>query len=89
MKVLGTPLGHPAFVQSFLRAKTEDHALLLGRIPKVPDLQSAWLILLFCASTRANYLLRALLPCVTEEFAARHDESSCLTNLLDRVLPDD
>ena len=91
IKILGTPLGHPAFVQSFLRKKTEDHALLLGGILEVPDLQSAWLILLYCVSTRANYLLRALPPCVTEEFAARHDESSraCLTSLLDRVLPDD
>ena len=89
MKILGTPLGHRAYVQSFLRAKTEDHALLLGRIPEVPDLQSAWLILLFCASTRANFLLRTLPPCVTEEFATSHDESSraCLSKLLDRVLP--
>ena len=79
------PLGHPAHVQSFLRAKTEDHALLQRRIPEVPDLQSA------CASTTANCLLRALPPCVTQEFTANHDESSraCLTNLLDRVLPDD
>ena len=84
IKILGTPLGHPAYVQSFLRAKTEDHALLLRRILEVPDLQSAWLILLFCASTRANYLLRALPPCVTQEFAANHDESSraCLTNFV-------
>ena len=91
MKILGTPLGHPAYVQSFLRAKTEEHALLLGSIPELPDLQSAWLILLFCASSRANYLLRTLPPCVTEEFAASHDESSraCVSNLLDRVLPDD
>ena len=91
MKILGTPLGHPSYVQSFLRAKTDDHTLLLERIPEVPDLQSAWLILLFCASTRANYLLRALPPGVTEEFAASHDELSrtCLNNLLNRVLPDD
>ena len=71
--------------------KQDDHTLLLERIPEVPDLQSAWLILLFCASTRANYLLRALPPGVTEEFAASHDElfRTCLNNLLNRVLPDD
>ena len=38
-------------------------------------------------STRANFLLRGFPPCVAEEFAASHDESSrtCLNNLL----PDD
>ena len=30
MKILGTPLGHPSYVQSFLRAKTDDHTLMLG-----------------------------------------------------------
>ena len=61
MKILGTPLGHQQFVQSFLRATNEAHAVLVNRIPAIPDLQSAWLVLLFCA-TRANYLLCALPP---------------------------
>ena len=38
MKILGTPLGHPSYVQSFLRAKTEDHTLLLERITGGPRL---------------------------------------------------
>ncbi len=38
MKILGTPLGHPQFVQSFLRATNEAHAVLVNRIPEIPDL---------------------------------------------------
>ena len=38
----------------------EVHAALLSRISAVPDLQCAWLILLLCASAKANYLLRVL-----------------------------
>ena len=91
MKVLGTPLGHPQFVKSFLRATNEAHAVLVNRIPAIPDLQSAWLVLLFCASTRANYLLRALHTAATQDFASVHDNASraCLSHLLDNALSDD
>ena len=42
------------------------------------------LILLFCTSARANFLLRALPPEATREFARQHDESlrTCLSELL-------
>ena len=59
MEILGTPLGHPAHVQSFLRAKTEDHALLLRPIPEVPDMQSAQLIFLFCVCFNESKLSAA------------------------------
>ena len=52
--VLGTPLGHPAFIHAHLEKKVEEQRKLLTRIPLVPDLQSAWLILLHCAAARAN-----------------------------------
>ena len=35
-----------------------EHQVLLDRIPSLPDLQSAWSLLLLCASARANYFLR-------------------------------
>ena len=54
--ILGTPLGHVDFVRAQLRAKIEEHRLLLDRVEAVPDLQCAWLILSFCGATRANYL---------------------------------
>ena len=54
--------------------------MLLEAIPTVPDVQSAWLLLLHCASARANYLLRVVRPEWVEQFALSHDESvwSCL-----------
>ena len=58
--VLGAPLGPEAFVQRHLRDRRRNQNALLERIPTLGDLQSAWLRLLFCASTRANYLLRLL-----------------------------
>ena len=84
------PLGHPQFVQSFLPTN-EAHAVLVNRIPAIHDLQSAWLVLLSCASTTANYLLRALHPAATQDFASVHDNASrvCLSHLLDNALSDD
>ena len=55
---------------------------LLSRLPAVGDLQSAWLLLLFCASPRANY--RMLPPGATQAFAREHDTAvrACLAALL-------
>ena len=55
IKVLGTPLGRSAFVEAHLNKKAEKQALLLERIPAVPDLHSSWALLLHCAAARANY----------------------------------
>ena len=89
MKVLGTPLGSPEYVSRLLAEKREEHDRLLQLIPDVPDLQSAWLLLLLSASTRANYLLRALPPTVTREYAAQHDAAiaACLQRLLANDTP--
>ena len=56
--VLGTPLGSAEFVQRELAELSVKHQSLLDRIPHVQDLQSAWLLLLFCAVPRPNYFLR-------------------------------
>ena len=48
IKVLGTPLGHPEFVLAHLDHITTEHRAFLERIPSVPDLQSAWVLLLHC-----------------------------------------
>ena len=56
--MLGVPLGD--FVEKFL-------------VPEVPDTQSAWLLLSYCAA-RANLHLRAVSPQRAEQFAAAHDE---------------
>ena len=82
--VLGTPLGHGAYIAGALRRVREKHDELLGRIPTVPHLQSAWLLLLLCAQARSNYLLRVLPPADTGEFAESHDRAiaRCLGRLL-------
>ena len=88
MIVLGTPVGHSEYVE--LRHITAEHQILLDRIPHVSDLQCAWLLLLFCAASRPNCVLRVLHPDATREFAAHHEEGvrRCLSRLLGVVLPD-
>ena len=56
------PIGHEEFVQAEFRATTEKHRLLVERIPLVQDLQNAWLLLLFCANTRATHSLCGVPP---------------------------
>ena len=74
VRILGAPLGHTDFVFAFLERKSRDHHVLLSRIPRVEDVQSAWALLLHCASARANYLLRVVRPELVREFAERHDQ---------------
>ena len=61
-----------------------EHQVLLDRIPSLPDLQSAWSLLLHCASARANYFLRVVPPELEEEFALAHDRSlwACLCTMM-------
>ena len=59
-------------MKSQLRCKLQEHSLLLQRIEAVPDLQCAWLILMFCAAARAN-CFRVVHPGSSEEFARQHD----------------
>ena len=49
------------------------------------DLQCAWLLLLFCASARANHLLRVVHPSWSDAFARAHDTAmwNCFRQLLD------
>ena len=85
IRVFGTPFGHREFVEAEVLRTSEEHATLLDRTEAVPDLQCAWLILLFCAGARANCLLRVVHPSWSEAFAVRHDAAvwKCLCGLLD------
>ena len=75
IEVFGTPLGHPDFVARHLQAVVAEPQTLLDRIPRVKDLQSAWLLLLLhCASARANNQIRSVDPVSTAEFAQAHDD---------------
>ena len=42
------------------RGTTREHSVLLERIPSVPDLQSAWLLLTHCAAAKTTSLLHVL-----------------------------
>ena len=89
IRVLGTPLGHDDFVATQLQECLRSHQVLLDRIPEVTDVQSAWALLLHCASARANYMLRVVRPELVEDFAVGHDLGlwTCLCRLLN-VNPD-
>ena len=82
--VLGAPIGTDAYAQHFLQNTSTSHRPLLEQLPHLQDLQAAWLLLLYTASPRSNYLLRLLLPAQTATFAEQHDLdiSRCLTQLL-------
>ena len=74
----------PQFIKEFLVKKSREHATLFDRIPWVNDPQAAYLLLLMSGSTRANFLLRAVRPDLTEQFAIRHDSAvwRCLCTIL-------
>ena len=84
LMVLGTPPGPAAYVQATLRSKRQEHDLLLDEIPGLPDLQSAWLLLVLCRATCSNHLLKVLTPGETLGFASEHNTAlmRCLAELL-------
>ena len=53
-------------------------------VPWVQDTQAAFLLLLMCGSTRANFWLRSVQPDLTEGFAERHNTAvwGCLRAIL-------
>ena len=42
-------------------------------VPVIQDLQATWLLLLYCAATKPNFLFRTVAPDLTEECASAHD----------------
>ena len=58
---------------------------LLEKIPSLPDVQSAWALLLHCASARANYMLRVIRLELTVQFSVDHNAGlwSCLCNIFE------
>ena len=90
VKVLGTPLGSPEFVRARLLELSASHQRLVDKIPLVSDFKSAWLLLLFCAASRPNCILRVLHPEATREFATLNDTAMrrCAETLLDVRMDD-
>ena len=87
-KVLCIPLGHPDFLQQFLEGKIAEHRVWLDRILEVPDTQSAWLLLSFCAAARANFFWRGVNLDHAKWFAAAHEQGvwQCFFRIM-QILP--
>ena len=81
--ILGTPLGHED-VRAQLEHIVDEHNVLLERIPSLPDVQSAWALLLHWHNARANYALPVIRPELTRHFAQAHDAGlwRCLCAIL-------
>ena len=81
--VLGSPVGSRAFVTVKLTQRLREQDRLLQQLLHVPHLQSAWLLLLYCAAPRCTYLVRTVPPSDTADFAAKHDAAvlRCLARL--------
>ena len=74
----------PDYILAQLEQKVDEHKEFLRRIPVIQDVQSAWLLLLYCAAPRANFWLRTVQPELTASFAKRHDQDlwTCLCDIL-------
>ena len=73
LKVLGAPLGSPEYVSALGQQRVQEEQELTDLLPQLPDLQSAWLLLLMCAAPRANHLLRNVPPQLAQSYAEGHD----------------
>ena len=83
VKISGTPMGHPQFVEAYLCKKTAAQEVLLNAFlrsliynPHGPSY--------FIASTRVNYLLRVVKPEATRAYSQRHNEGlwKCFCKIL-------
>eukprot|EP00439_Symbiodinium_sp_Y106_P020020 s5424_g2.t1 len=76
---LGVPLGHPAYVRDWGQRRIREEQLLLDHLPHMPDLQCALLLLLLmlCASTRANHALRNVPPNEVRPYTEDRDRAVC------------
>ena len=72
---LGTPIGAPEYVAACARERLEQEQGLLAELTQLPDLQCAWLLLLFCAAPRAQHLLRTVPFFQSAAYAEAHDHA--------------
>ena len=71
--VLGSPVGHPAFVQAWAEDRLRAEQELLDQLPKLPDLQCAWLLLLLFPSREPRHSHHA--PSASATYARGHDDA--------------
>ena len=84
IRVLGVPIGQEEYIKNHLAKKSDEHQVLMDRIPLVQDLQAAWLLLFCCAGSRATFWLRSVRPQFTADFADAHDRQmwECFNQLM-------
>ena len=75
IKVLGTPLGKPAFVESFMKERLDNQGKFLKQIEKLKDLQCAWIMLSMSAVCRSNHMIRMVPPSLSKGYARTHDRA--------------
>ena len=73
----GSQWGNRRTSGSFSRKRQTNTALSSNASPAVEDPQEVWLLLLMCASTRANFWLRGVQPDWTSIFAATPTMHTC------------
>ena len=85
IKILGCPIGHNDYVLHFLENILEKQRTLMTQIPKLGDVQKAWLLLYYCANSRANYYTRVVDPEHSGVYALGHDQClrECFQSILD------
>ena len=69
IKILGIPMGRREYIEHFLDVRVTCRAEFLQRIPLVEDLQCAWLLLLHCWVSWANFYVRSVAPEFSLQFA--------------------
>ena len=73
VKILGTPTGSHRFIEAVTEERLTEERRLRDALAWVPDLQSAWQILLQCAGPRCHHFLRTVPPDQSARYAVGHD----------------
>ena len=73
LEILGAPLGTQEYTDKVLADKLQDERKLLDKLPEIPHLQVSWLLMYFCASPRANFVLRTVPPSLCRQYAQERD----------------
>ena len=71
--ILGSPIGTEAFVKRELDKKLHEEVEFLDRIALIPNIQVSWLLMYYCGSPRATYLLRTTPPTLCQDYANKRD----------------
>ena len=84
VKILGTPIGSDRFIEAVTEERVTEERRLWDALAWVPDLQSAWQILLQCAGPRCHHFLRTVPPDQSARYAVGHDLG--MRRAMERVL---